>query len=696
MKQLLRVSTGKYTVLYVQGAVRAREGYDIRKTIMGCRWTAENFFGTVTTLYEAFEHGRQQPKAGCANPGEKDCLGTRAMKEEGGAGEFVFQSYDQVAEDRDQLGSGMLHLDLTTTSVDGGGHQLVGILSSNRYEWVLTEHACYAYKLIPVSLFTSMSPDVVALIFQQTRLKTVFCSATETELLVRTKQEKRERTNCFTHIVQFEEFSDETKAKAEGAGLTLLTLKSVKEQGRENLKVHRETVPNDLAAIMYTSGTTGDPKGVMLSHKNIIAASSSAMSAELNLSVNTVHLSHLPLAHSFERLVSNTVITCGGKIGFFQGNVNEIVEDLQALRPTLFASAPRFLNWIYDKLTSDVGKFSRVRDWLFETGLKNKRYYLKQNLLTHKVWDTLVFNKLKTEAGMSRCTLIVSGMAPIAPHVVEFLCCVMGIPVIEGYGQTECSAVACLGLLREQATIGHVGAPFPCNFIRLKDVPHIDCLHANDQNGQDAESSRQCVRHCGRGEICVKGANVFQGYYGDEMKTKEVLDENGWLHTGDIGDWDQFGNLMVFDRIENIVRLCQGVCVAPQKIEAVYMLSHYVAQVFVYGDSFRSQLVGIVIPDPERMRSTEAGKQLTNRKISDLCDDKNFRNTILADMQRFATECKLQPFETVGDIHLEPEMWVPGDLLTPSFMLKRAEARRVYHNEIDQLYTKLENTPRER
>eukprot|EP01138_Halocafeteria_seosinensis_P013149 gb/GECG01013429.1/.p1 GENE.gb/GECG01013429.1/~~gb/GECG01013429.1/.p1 ORF type:complete len:570 (+),score=71.20 gb/GECG01013429.1/:1-1710(+) len=536
------------------GGIRVREGF---------QHLPHTFFEGVTTLYEAFEHGRNVDREGCDSPGIKDCLGWRAKKEDGTAGDFVFQSYDEISDQRNHLGSGILHLDICNAGDDG--NKLLGIFSGNRYEWVVTEHACYAYKLVPVPLYSTLGPDAISFILQQTQMKTVVCGASETEMLIRTKQEKPEETANFTHIIQFEDVTDEDFNKAGDAGLELLSFENVQKVGQGNLKKHIEPQPDDWATIMYTSGTTGNPKGVILTHKNIIADSAGAMLGGLNLCPETIHLSYLPLAHSFERLVSNTVLSCGGKIGFFQGDVKKIVEDLQALRPTVFPSVPRLLNRIYDKITTKFADFGGLKKWLFETGLESKKYYLKQNSLTHKLWDGLVFNKTKAGLGLDRCTLMVTGSAPIAPHVMEFLRCVFGIPVIEGYGQTECSAGTSLGLVDDQATLGHVGAPFPCNQIRLESVSDMGYLVTDEYHGQDKENGHQGVRCYGRGEICIKGPNVFQGYYKEEAKTKETLDENGWLHTGDVGYWDKFGNLKIFDRIKNIFKLSQGEYVAAEK-----------------------------------------------------------------------------------------------------------------------------------
>ena len=606
------------------------------------------------------------------------------MDGEGNAKDYVFNTYQQVAEERDQLGSGILHLDLCPPTEDG--YEMMGIFSRNRYEWVLTEQACNAYKLVSVPLYDTLGPEAISFILEQTQMKTVSCGAKETDMLIRTKKEQSERMANFSNIVQFEDVTDEKKSEAQEAGLTLMSLAEVKEVGAGNMKSHREPLPEDLATVMYTSGTTGNPKGVMLTHKNMIADSTGAILAGVSLDRNTVHLSYLPLAHSFERMVLTTVLVCGGRVGFFQGDVKKITEDLGALRPTVFPSVPRLLNRIYDKIHAKFANFGGLKEWLFNTGLDSKKYYLKRNSLTHRLWDSLVFGKTKANLGLDRCELLITGSAPIAPHVMEFLRCLMGVPVLEGYGQTECSAGATVSDPEDHASLGHVGVPFACNQVRLQSVQDMGYLVTDKQHGNTS-----CF---GRGEICIKGENVFKGYYKDPDKTKETLDEDGWLHTGDVGYWDKYGNLRIFDRIKNIFKLSQGEYVAAEKVENTYSESPFVAQIFVYGDSFRSQLVAVVVPDPEHVenfKTTADGKQFEGKEMSQICADDAFKQTVMRDMAKVANKKQLKGFERVHAIHLEPEMWMPGGLLTPSFKLKRAEAKKQYQDQIDQMYSGLES-----
>lgn len=641
--------------------------------------------------------------------------GYRQM-EDGVAGDFVWFTYDEIAEKRDHIGSGLLHLDACPPNDDG--YQLVGVYSKNRYEWVVTEQACNAYKLILVPLYDTLGPEAISFIIDQTGMHTVCCSAAETKTLIKTKREKGDEMKHFTNIFQFEDVDEEQRKEAEQLGLTLRSFSQLSEIGKGNPQKHREPEPEDLATIVYTSGTTGNPKGVsscmiceeclfayyvallcsanqvMTTHKNLVSDVSGALYAGVDLNPNDVHLSYLPLAHAFERLVMTCVLMNGGRAGFFQGDVRKLTEDIAKLRPTIFPSVPRLYNKIYDKVTGKFESLGGMKKSLFESALEAKKYWLKKGYLTHGWWDLVILNKVKANLGLDRCKVMLTGSAPIAPHVMEFLRVVFGCPVLEGYGQTECSAAATVSTFEDQGTLGHVGVPLACNEVRLISVDEMGYLVTDEYHGREVDENGNVTREgipChGRGEVCFRGPNVFKGYYKNPEKTEETLDSDGWLHSGDVGLWDENGNLRIFDRIKNIFKLAQGEYVAAEKIENVYTKSPFVAQIFVYGNSYQSNLVAIVVPDQDYVdgnyRSTEEGKQFQGKTFEELCNDPEFKQVVFDDMKRVGKAADLRGFEKVVCIHLEPKPWTPEDLLTPSFKLKRAPAQKHYQKTIDQMY----------
>lgn len=287
---------------------------------------------------------------------------------------------------------------------------------------------------------------------------------------------------------------------------------------------------------------------------------------------------------------------------------------------------------------------------------------------------------------MDHVRLMVSGSAPLAGNVMIFFRCMLGIPVLEGYGQTEGAAGATLGHVDDMASIGNVGGPLDSCEILLMDVP--------DMGYFSTDTSHHGVPCQGRGEICIRGPNVFCGYYKDEEKTRETIDEEGWLHSGDIGLWTMSGNLQIIDRKKNIFKLAQGEYVAPEKIELVLSRSLFVGQIFVYGDSIQSYLVAVIVPDEEVVKkwardvlldSSEDNNQLPS--MADLCKNEQLAGEILSDIKRLSLSSGLTGFEIVRAVHLEPEPFsVENGLLTPTFKPKRQQLTQRFSKELDGLY----------
>jgi long-chain acyl-CoA synthetase len=315
-------------------------------------------------------------------------------------------------------------------------------------------------------------------------------------------------------------------------------------------------------------------------------------------------------------------------------------------------------------------------------GLKNGGH------LTHAVYDRLIFNKMKTALGMDQLRFMVSGSAPLSGNVMFFFRCLLGIPIVEGYGQTEGAASATISHPDDMKTVGHVGGPTASVEIVLVDVPEMGYLHADTEHrGQECR---------GRGEICIRGPNVFPGYYRDEEKTREAIDDEGWLHSGDIGLWRLDGTLQIIDRKKNIFKLSQGEYVAPEKIENILLHSPLIAQCFVYGDSLQSCLVAIIVPDEEPLRaclSLTADKKallLSKAPIEEICASHISNSVILKDIARVSKENGLHGFECVKSIHLEKTPFsVEANLMTPTFKLKRQQAQQRYEKEIAKLYAGL-------
>ncbi|NXI55145.1 ACSL6 ligase, partial [Chloroceryle aenea] len=314
-----------------------------------------------------------------------------------------------------------------------------------------------------------------------------------------------------------------------------------------------------------------------------------------------------------------------------------------------------------------------LKRWILEFAAKRKKAEVRNGIIRNdSLWDKLFFNKIQV-SNLGRESNVKELSFLLARAAFSYSRGGSQNPsrVYEGYGQTECTA-GCTFTTPGDWTSGHVGAPLPCNLIRLKDVEELNYFASK-----------------GEGEICVKGPNVFKGYLKDEEKTTEALDQEGWLHTGDIGKWLPNGTLKIIDRKKHIFKLAQGEYIAPEKIENIYIRSDPVAQIYVHGDSLQAFLVGIVVPDSEVMPGW-AKKRGFDGTYAELCKNKELQQAIMEDMVRLGKESGLHSFEQVKAIYIHSDMFsVQNGLLTPTLKAKRPELRDYFKKQIEELYSSI-------
>lgn len=407
----------------------------------------------------------------------------------------------------------------------------------------------------------------------------------------------------------------------------------------------------------------------MITHRNIISATAGLYIGAPE-SDEVVHISYLPLAHIYELTILLTVLYRGGAIGFWRGDINGLIEDVQTLKPNMFIGVPRVFNRVYDKVMGELNQSGFLKQMIFNYAFSSKKAALS-NGQDSPLWNRLVFKKIKDALG-GRVEMIGSGSAPLGKEVQEFLRVATGANVIQGYGLTETCAALTKQLMEDQDTAGHVGPPLPCCEVKLVDVPEMG--YTSSKNPQ-------------RGEICVRGPNVFIGYYKDEEKTREVLEPNGWFHTGDIGEWLPNGSLKIIDRKKNILKLAQGEYVALEMIETILLRSKYVLQLLIYGSSLKDYLVAVVVPDPETLIPWAKSVGIKDLSIQSLCKREDVKNLIYRDLVQTGTSAKLSGFQLPRQLYLEPEQWtVENECLTPSMKVKRQNLHEKYSEVIEQLY----------
>uniref|UniRef100_A0A1A8J430 Long-chain-fatty-acid--CoA ligase n=1 Tax=Nothobranchius kuhntae TaxID=321403 RepID=A0A1A8J430_NOTKU len=612
-----------------------------------------HYYDDARTMYQMFQRGLRVSNNG-------PCLGSRKPNQP-----YEWLTYGEVVDRAENIGSALLHKGHHHT-----GDKFVGIFSQNRPEWSIAELACYTYSLVVVPLYDTLGTEAIGYIIDRAAISTVICDVPEKARMILNCISGRGKT--VKTIVLMEAVDRDLVTRGKECGVEILSLKEFEATGKANHQGPVPPKPEDLAIICFTSGTTGNPKGAMLTHGNIIsntAAFLQVTAVHCMLNVHDVHVSYLPLAHMFERVVQGVILIHGARIGYFQGDIRLLMDDLKTLQPTVFPVVPRLLNRMFDKVFSQAN--TPLKRWLLDFAFRRKEAELKNGVMRKdSMWDKLIFKKVQVSLG-GRVRLMITGAAPVSPTILTFLRAALGCQFYEGYGQTECTA-GCTMSMPGDWSAGHVGPPLPCNIIKLVDVAEMNYLAAN-----------------GEGEVCVKGANVFQGYLNDEEKTAEAIDQDGWLHTGDIGRWLPNGTLKIIDRKKHIFKLAQGEYIAPEKIETVYNRSDPVAQIFVHGDSLQACLVGIVVPDPDFLPMWAKRKGLEG-SYSELCKNKDVKGAILEDILTLGKEAGLKSFEQVRDIVLHPEMFsVQNGLLTPTLKAKRNELRSRFRDQINELYARI-------
>ncbi|KAM4826671.1 long-chain-fatty-acid--CoA ligase 6 isoform 2-T2 [Thomomys bottae] len=623
-----------------------------RSVIWGSSQLLTHYYDDARTMYQVFHRG-------LSISGNGPCLGFRKPKQP-----YQWLSYQEVANRAEFLGSGLLQHKCKATT-----DQFIGVFAQNRPEWIIAELACYTYSMVVVPLYDTLGPGAIRYIINTAGICTVIVDKPQKAVLLLEHVEKKE-TPGLNLIILMEPFDDTLRERGQKSGVVIKSMQAVEDCGQENRQAPVPPQPDDLSIVCFTSGTTGNPKGVMLTHGNVVADFSGFLKVTEKVIFprqDDVLISFLPLAHMFERVIQSVVYCHGGRVGFFQGDIRLLSDDMKALQPTIFPVVPRLLNRMYDKIFSQAD--TPLKRWLLEFAAKRKQAEVRSGIIrNNSIWDELFFNKIQASLG-GRVRMIVTGAAPASPTVLGFLRAALGCQVYEGYGQTECTA-GCTFTTPGDWTSGHVGAPLPCNLIKLVDVEELNYW-----------------THKGEGEICVRGPNVFKGYLKDEDRTKEALDSDGWLHTGDIGKWLPEGTLKIIDRKKHIFKLAQGEYVAPEKIENIYIRSEPVAQIYVHGDSLKAFLVGIVVPDPEVMPSW-AQKRGIEGEYTELCTSKELKKAILDDMVRLGKESGLYSFEQVKAIYIHCEMFsVQNGLLTPTLKAKRPELKEYFKTQIEELYS---------
>jgi len=554
-----------------------------------------------------------------------------------------------------EFGDGVKHLALGLKALGFEAGQKLCLLSENRPAWTMTDLATLCAGGLTVPIYTTLVPEQIRYIIDDSDATVVVVSNADLWKKVETLRPG------LTKVKHYITFADEAPAG-------VLTLKEIMDKGRAAAEskpgqfdeLVARIKPGDEATLIYTSGTTGVPKGVILTHDNLISNIKTA-AALIEFSEKDTALSFLPLSHILERMVMFTYIYKGTTIAFAE-SVEAVAKNLLEVRPHLMVSVPRVFEKIYTKVMDQVLASPSLRRKIFFWALKVGKAYGAAKLagkpvsgglrFRQSVAAKLVFSKIVAKTG-GRVRLFVSGGAPLSKDIAEFFYAI-GLVILEGYGLTETSPLLSINTF-EHIRLGTVGKP----------GPGIDIKIAAD------------------GEILARGPNIMKGYYKKEAETREVL-EGGWFHTGDIGRFDPDGFLVITDRKKDLIVTSGGKNIAPQPIENLLKTSPYITSGVVIGDRQRF-IAALVVPDFDKLREYARTQGIPFSSLDDLCRDRRIVAFLKAEVDR-ATPL-LASYERIKKIAvLSRDFEIEKGEMTPSLKVRRANVTAEYQTLINAMY----------
>ena len=557
----------------------------------------------------------------------------------------------------DEFAATVRSLGLGLTALGIGNGDRVAILSENRPEWVTFDHALLNIGAVSVPIYPTLETDQVRYILENSGAKALVCSNGRQTAKVRPILGG---LPDLAHLMVLDrEAGMPPQARPWGDLLREGERAHAADPSRFG-RLRAAIGPGDLASILYTSGTTGDPKGVMLTHANF-ASNVNATLRIIPFSDADVCLSFLPLTHVFERMVEFAYLSAGATIAYAE-SIEAVPQNIAEIRPTVMASVPRLFEKVHARVIESVRASSGVRRAIFAAamavGRRASRIYVNGHRppawvqAARPIFDHLVFAKLRARMG-GRVRFFISGGAPLSPEISLFFHAA-GIRVLEGYGLTETSPVIAVNTL-DRTRIGTVGPV----------VPGVQ------------------VRIAGDGEILTRGPHVMKGYFRNEDATREVM-EGEWFHTGDVGLIDADGFLKITDRKKEVLKTSGGKMVAPQPIENLLKSDRFISQAVLIGDR-RRFISALVVPDPDWLESYARHKGIAYRDRSEL-----LTHPRVLDLFRRRIEAKLAgrpSYETVKKFRLLPrELTQESGELTPTLKLKRRVIEEKYAGLIEEMY----------
>jgi long-chain acyl-CoA synthetase len=565
----------------------------------------------------------------------------------------------------------------------------LAFITENSVEYVFYDQALQQIGGINTSIYPTLSEAEIEYILNDSGAKMILVGSPF--LLKKIIKIANSCQELIRIIPVFEDFEKITEKLNVNAGV--ISLDNVIKEGTLKLpsfineinKIRNQVLPSDISALIYTSGTTGVPKGVMLTHSNFVENVKVCLEQIPIIDQNDTFLSFLPLSHVFERTATYHVCcTKGCKIAFAQ-SLELLAKNMGEVKPTVMSCVPRLLEKIHDKAikggTAAGGTKAKIFLWALEVGQKYREIQEAGNqpsfLLNakHSIAEKLVFSKIKEKTG-GKLKFMISGGAALPKNVGEFFGN-LGIKILEGFGLTETSPVMSVTEYHRQV-YGTVGRVIPGIEIGIQNVETKKFVSIQTHETFNPDFT------CNEGEICVRGHCVMKGYWNKPEETAEVIDSEGWFHTGDVGRFFK-GNLQITDRIKNMLVNAYGKNIYPTPVENTYLKSQKIEAVFLVGDK-KEYVTAIVTPSRETLQETFDLKDAFFELPYLFIEDENIVDWIAEDIKKFSHE--LAKFERIKSFKIKRNPFtIEEGEMTPTMKPKRKVIEKKYALEIEEMYT---------
>ena len=668
-------------------------GRDESKELEPPATTDEKGNGTVWTV---MEHALKEN-------GKKKCCGWRQIVKREMEGKFEkltladhfdWWTYKDLEEHSVALAKG-----LPLTKGDA-----VLIFAETQRDWIVTALACFRQGCVVVTAYATLGEEGVTTALSQTKAKLCVCDAKLLKILAKAKDLPSSLTNIATIGKLEDDSSKDLLSKFDGK-MTVTTLEDLQEEGRNVASKDPAAVdPQDTAVIMYTSGTTGKSKGVVISHESVVSMTLSYVKTNPQFTSADVYAAYLPLAHIMELTIEMWLLKLGASMGY--GSPHTLTDtgvklakgckgDAPILRPTAMLFAPAVLDKVYAAVQRKANS-SKIAKMLFSSALAEgeKRFHAGQ-FGAGSLWDAVVMKKVQALIG-GRVRYMASGSAPLSPSVQIFIQTCFDCPVRQGYGCTETCGGSCIGHADDN-TLAQVGPPTPVTYLRLRDWDEGGYRNA-DVDNPDIQRRR--------GEILLGGPSICKGYFVDEENPDPAIIEKNnedfttiagvkYFCTGDVGEVDACGRLKIVDRKKDLFKGAAGEYVALSKVEAALKLSKFVEMPMVYGETGQPDVIALICPQPPAIIDLAKDLGIASKDPVALCKEPKILAAISEALTAQCKASKLHAFETpkAFGLVIAPDgspAWTPdNDLLTSTMKLKRPAIAKAFKSDLDSTYANI-------